>query len=408
MSSFSLDNTAGCAQPGAGASSRIVQTAVDMAAETLFKQNFVPWRFHPRMSDFEPSFSASRRFVESITLKQNETDPVNILKPNEGQIDEGYSLTIPISGDVLITSSSSIGLARGLNTFTQLFYAHTNGEVYSPSVPVSINDRPQFVHRGLNMDTSRNYYPVATIMRTIDALAYNKFNRFHWHITDAQSWPLVIPSMPELSAKGAYRADYVYTPDQLSMIAEYGALRGVEVYIEIDMPGHTSSIWFSHPELIAAYNVQPDWDQYAAEPPSGTLKLNSSAVTSFIDSLLNDLLPRQSALTSFFHTGGDEVKFNAYTLDDTVRSNSSEILQPLLQAFVDRAHKHVRDAGLTPIVWEEILLTYNLTLPSDVIIQSWIDDVSVLKTVQSGHRVLVGNYNFWVSLHIFSDSLRRR
>lgn len=30
--------------------------------------------------------------------------------------------------------------------------------------------------------------------------------------------------------------------------------RGVEVYVDIDMPGHTASIWHAYPELITAYD----------------------------------------------------------------------------------------------------------------------------------------------------------
>jgi hexosaminidase len=221
-------------------------------------------------------------------------------------------------------------------------------------------------------------------------------NRFHLHVTDSQSWPLVIPALPNLSAKGAYRPDLVYTPDDFAEIQHYAAIRGVEMITEIDMPGHTSSIHYSYPLLIAAFNKQPDWDTYAAEPPSGTLKLNSSAVYDFLETLFADLLPRVSPYSSYFHTGGDEVNKNAYTLDDTVKSNDSAILQPLMQKFVDRNHNQVRAAGLTPVVWEEMLLDWNLTLGPDVIVQSWQSDEAVASIVAKGHKALVGNYNYWV------------
>lgn len=228
-------------------------------------------------------------------------------------------------------------------------------------------------------------------------IAYNKMNRLHIHATDSQSWPLQIPSLPLLAAKGAYEAGLSYSPATLASIQDYGALRGVEVYIEIDMPGHTSSIAFGYPDLIAAFNVQPNWDSYAAEPPSGTLKLNSSDVTTFLHTLFADLLPRVAPHTSYFHTGGDEVNANAYTLDETVGTNDTAVLQPLMQAFVDRNHASVRAAGLTPIVWEEMLLQWNLTLGSDVIVQTWQSDEAVAQTVAKGHKALVGNYEFWVS-----------
>lgn len=217
-----------------------------------------------------------------------------MLKSLAGEIDESYSLTITSSGETTISAKTSIGLSYGLTTFTQLFYEHSAGGVYSPLIPVTITDAPKFVHRGLNMDVSRNWFAIADIKRMIDAAAYNKMNRFHLHATDGQSWPLQIPALPELATKGAYRADLSYSPAQIKDLQYYSALQGVQLYIETDMPGHTSSIAYSHPELIASFNVQPDWGTYAAEPPSGTLKLNSTAVTTFLETLFGDLFPRSA------------------------------------------------------------------------------------------------------------------
>ncbi|TKA73999.1 hypothetical protein B0A49_03890 [Cryomyces minteri] len=373
---------------------QIVATAIQRTLDTIFTQNFIPWKFHPRNSNFEPSES-NKTYIRSIALQQNSTDSKTASKALDGAVDESYTLSVTKDGAVTITAASSIGISYGLNTFTQLFYKHSKGGAYTPLAPVQISDAPEFPHRGMNMDVARSWYPVPDVLRMIDALAYNKMNRFHLHATDSQSWPLVIPALPDLATKGAYRSDLVYSPADLKNIQTYGALRGVEVIVEIDMPGHTSSIWFSHPELITAFNVQPNWGTYAAEPPSGTLKLNSSAVSDFLNTLLNDLLPRVSPYSSYFHTGGDEVNLNAYNLDETVRSNKTAVLQPLMQKFVDRNHNQVRAAGLTPIVWEEMLLVWNLTLGEDVVVQTWQSEAAVAATVASGHKALVGNYNYW-------------
>ncbi|KAI5210055.1 putative cytochrome 52A4 [Aureobasidium subglaciale] len=375
-------------------SQKIIYTAIKTTTKTLFEQNFIPWKFHPRHSKFEPAINASCTYIKSVRLEQSGIDSANVTKPLAGEVDESYSLSIQSDGQVTISAASSVGIAHGLTTFTQLFYKHSSGFVYTPYAPVSITDAPKFQHRGLNMDVSRVWYAPADITRMIDALAYNKFNRLHLHITDAQSWPLEIPALPMLAEKGSYREGLTYSPSTLAYMQDYGASRGVEVILEIDMPGHTSSIAYSYPELIAAFNER-DWSTYAAEPPSGTLKLNSSAVTEFLDTLFDDLLPRVLPYSSYFHTGGDEVNLNAYSLDDTVRSNDTAILQPLMQAFVDRAHAKVRAAGLTPIAWEEMLLTWNLTLGSDVVIQTWQSDEAVAQTVSKGHKALVGNYNYW-------------
>ena len=329
-------------------------------------------------------------------LLQNASDPVDIFKALDGELDETYSLAITVDSQATITSSTTIGILRALETLVQLFYRHSGGGVYTTSAPVYIEDAPKFTHRGLNLDVSRNYYAPSDIMRTIDALAWNKFNHLHLHATDSQSWPLEIPALPELARNGAYQKGLSYSPDVLAGIQEYGAYRGVQVSIEIDMPGHTSSIGLAYPGLIAAFNIQPDWNTYSAEPPTGQLKLNSSSVYNFLETLWSDLLPRVSPYTAYFHTGGDEVNANAYLLDEGVKSNDSTVIQPLLQKFIDFNHQRVRAAGLTPIVWEEQLLQWNLTLGSDAVVQTWLSDDSLARTVAMGHKALFGNYNDWV------------
>ena len=89
-------------------------------------------------------------------------------------------------------------------------------------------------------------------MRTIDGLSMNKMNRLHIHATDAQSWPLEVPALPELSAKGAYHESQVWSVSDLAEVQKYGQDRGVEVFLEIDMPGHTGAIHHAYPNLVAA------------------------------------------------------------------------------------------------------------------------------------------------------------
>ncbi|KAK3070530.1 Glucosamine-6-phosphate isomerase (Glucosamine-6-phosphate deaminase) (GNPDA) (GlcN6P deaminase) [Teratosphaeriaceae sp. CCFEE 6253] len=377
-------------------SSKIVANAIERTYDTLFNKNFVPWMFHPRMSNYEPALTSNSTYISSIKLHQNASDPANIMKPLTGGVDVSYTLQVTTSGEVSITAASSIGLTYGLTTFTQLFFkCGGGGGVYTTLAPVSITDAPKFEWRGLNVDSSRTFKPMSDMYATIDAMAYNKMNRLHWHITDSQSWPLVIPSLPDLADKGAYAPDQKYSPADVQALQEYGALVGVEIDMEIDEPGHTSAIAFAYPDLIAAFNVQPNWDSYAAEPPSGTLKLNSTAVYDFLEKLYDDLLPRLKPLTSYFHLGGDEVNVNAYTLDDTVGTNDTAVLQPLMQKFMDRNMKQLTTAGFTPLVWEEMLLVWNLTLPPQTIVQTWQSDQAVADVVSKGYRALVGNYQFW-------------
>jgi len=61
------------------------------------------------------------------------------------------------------------------------------------------------------LDTARRYYPVDTIKEILEALALAKFNVFHWHIVDDDSYPMELKAYPNVSKDGAFSADNVYT-----------------------------------------------------------------------------------------------------------------------------------------------------------------------------------------------------
>lgn len=63
--------------------------------------------------------------------------------------DEAYTLTVPGDGtSASITANSTLGLYRGLTTFTQLFYYH-DGTNYLLDAPIQIEDSPAYVSKTL-------------------------------------------------------------------------------------------------------------------------------------------------------------------------------------------------------------------------------------------------------------------
>lgn len=308
---------------------------------------------------------------------------------------EAYAIHISIDGPVLINTVHCEGALRALETLAQLFYAHSkgNGDVYTPFAPAIITDAPAFAHRGLNFDLSRNWIPPGDVIRTIESMALNKLNKLHLHATDAQSWPIEIPSLPTLAQKGAYRDNQIWTVQDLKRVQKHGLYHGVEVYLEIDLPGHTASIHHSYPDLITAYNKP--WAIYAQEPPAGQLKLNSPDVQLFLTKLFNDLLPRNAPFTTHFHVGGDELNLEAYNLDETIRSNCKQIIKPHLQRLMDHVLSLVQSHSLTPVIWEDMLLEWDLSLPSNTIVQTWRSSTSLAKVVEKGYRALFGPCEEW-------------
>ena len=59
------------------------------------------------------------------------------------------------------------------------------------------------------LDVSRHFFTKDEVKEYIDQLAEYKMNVFHWHLTDDQGWRIEIKSLPELTEKGAWRAERV-------------------------------------------------------------------------------------------------------------------------------------------------------------------------------------------------------
>lgn len=313
-----------------------------------------------------------------------------------GSSDEAYTLAISESGDVLIRSVSYRGSLWALQSLQQLFYAHSDpdSEPYASCVPVSIRDCPMFSHRGLHLDISRNQILPDDVLQTIEALSLNKFNQLHIHATDSQSWPLNIPALPDLATQGAYDKQQIWSTADLRKVQDFGHDRGVEVYIEIDLPSRAGAISHVYPELITGYNAQP-WSRYALEPPAGQLKLNSPDVSEFMSTLLNDILPRTSKFSSHFHFGGDELNREIYTLDPTLGSSSMDVIRPLLQRFFDHALSLAAPYKQTPVLYEDGLLEWDLKFPQSTIFQSWKSHDSFTAILSKGHRAFLGPSSHW-------------
>ncbi|WEW58058.1 Glucosamine-6-phosphate isomerase (Glucosamine-6-phosphate deaminase) (GNPDA) (GlcN6P deaminase) [Emydomyces testavorans] len=379
----------------------MLKKAIKRTRKELRNLKFVPWKFHPRNQSFEPDLHNYTATIREVIITERASGEA---LPGRDYVhgNESYQVNISKKGKVRIWTASPIGTLRALQTFPQLFYAHSSGSgVYTPYAPVSISDKPRWSHRGLNLDISRNPIDPDDVKRTIDAMASVKLNRLHIHATDSQSWPLDIPSMPSLAAKGAYHPSLVWSSTDLQEVQRYGLERGVSTFVEIDMPGHTGSIGHAFPDLVVAFG-NDDWEKYALEPPSGQIKLNSSRAMNFLDALMEDIVPRVSPFTRYFHTGGDEFNLESYLLEESIRSKDSKILQPLLQAFITRVHTSIMEAGLTPIVWEELVLDWNLTFPASsstnaqsVIVQAWRSSKAVKQLLEKGYRTIVGSGDAW-------------
>jgi hexosaminidase len=209
-------------------------SAADRYARLLFAERYRPI-VRPAVN-----VTAGNALLEKLTVTVS--DPA---APLQHGVDESYALEVPATGGAAtLTAATAWGAMRGLETFSQLAW-QSRGQLLVVAAGVRVEDRPLYPHRGLMLDTGRTYFPVGDIPRTVDAMAANKMNVFHWHITDSQSFPIELPSEPELAEKGAYGEDMRYTVDDVKRIVEFAMSRGVRVVPEIDSPRRHTAVFFS-------------------------------------------------------------------------------------------------------------------------------------------------------------------
>jgi hexosaminidase len=290
---------------------------------------------------------------------------------------EAYSLEVmPLS--IRLSAETTTGVLRGLETFLQL----VDMDSQSFFVPlVKIDDRPRFPWRGLLIDASRHWEPVAIIKRNLDAMAALKMNVLHWHLSDDQGFRVesrVFPKLHQIGSEGNY-----YTQAQIRDIITYAQDRGIRIVPEFDMPGHVTAWLTAYPELASApgpYSIERSWGVF---DPS--MDPTQESVYSHLDAFIGEmsrLFPDE-----YFHIGGDEVTGKQWNASKRIqafkkrkRLNSNRELQSY---FNQRLQKILTKHGKRMIGWDEIL---HPDLPKSVTVQTWRSKPSLVDSVRQGYE----------------------
>jgi len=151
--------------------------------------------------------------------------------------DESYRLNISTVGTITtcyIVAPTFFGARHALETLSQLIAWDDLLDSLIIVKEAVVTDRPVFAHRGLMIDTVRNYLEVSQIKKIIEGMSYDKLNTLHWHITDSQSFPFVSNREPLMAVYGAYSPRHVYKPQDIQELVQYAQIRGVRIIPELD------------------------------------------------------------------------------------------------------------------------------------------------------------------------------
>jgi hexosaminidase len=333
-----------------------------------------------------PPLRAARASAASISLLAlvvaNGSAPLHL------GVDETYSLAIPAeaAAPITLTAATQFGALAGLETLSQLLVFDPGTRTYAvEGVPLSVEDAPVFAWRGLLVDTARHFQPLASLRAIIDSMAMAKLNVLHWHIVDAQSWPLESPSWPALWA-GAFSPRERYTTDDVASIVAFARSRGVRVVFEVDHPGHLSSACKGYPALCPADCA---WDAGANAVPLAPA--NNATWRMLADTLAE--LAALSPGEAFLHLGGDEVDATCWELDAATRAWVAATGLPggvgaIYSVFVQRMNAAARALGRSPVRWEDAWTALGTALDPSTVIHVWLSPATLGNVTSQGYRAL--------------------
>uniref|UniRef100_A0A6B2E9I4 Beta-hexosaminidase n=1 Tax=Phlebotomus kandelakii TaxID=1109342 RepID=A0A6B2E9I4_9DIPT len=317
--------------------------------------------------------------------------------------DESYNITMKSDNrktSVRIHARGFYGARNALATLQQMIWYDDEDKLLRIIGRAYVEDAPKFGYRGLMLDTSRHYFSVEAIKRTLSGMALSKLNRFHWHMTDSQSFPFVSRHYPQLAAHGAYSNHEVYTTEDVQEIVSFARVRGIQVIPEIDAPAHAGNGWDWGPrhglgELSLCINQQP-WSFYCGEPPCGQLNPKNNNTYLILQRLYMELL-ELTGPTDFFHLGGDEVNLECWGqfFNDTD-------LRGLWCEFMLQAFQRMRQAngGIAPkmtVVWSSGLTSTPCLSKNNFAVQVWGGSTwqENFELIENGFNLIISHVDAW-------------
>ena len=325
-----------------------------------------------------------------------------ISRTDANMVKEGY--TMIISPDTIrIEASDEAGV----------FYAKQTLKQWGDTIPCGrVTDYPDLQHRGIMLDVVRNYYPVDSIYRILDMMAYHKLNVLHFHLSDDEAWRLEIPGLPQLTDIGSKRgyttdesdcllpmycggwdpdapttANGYITREKYIELLKYADERHIRVIPEIDMPGHMRAAKKAMGNLLTDSAFDARVYKSAQNYTDNVIDVTKPYAVEFIDHVVTEIVKMHEEAghpLTIFNIGGDEVPQGALTKEEH-------------QAFINAVLEILKRYNLQPMGWEEI--DHFCPAESGAICYAWLNSESKpMQLAEAGYQVVIATAS-----HLYFD-----
>jgi hexosaminidase len=299
---------------------------------------------------------------------------------NDVKSKEGYTLSI--DEHVTIKAITEIGILNALESLAQLLNSYSQGAVLQK---MEIQDWPSFPWRGMMVDVARHFIPLDIMKRNVDAMAAVKYNTLHLHLSDDEGFRIESKKYPKLQALGS-NGEYYTQAEMLDLIA-YCKDRGIVVYPEFDLPGHSQSWFAGYPELAAEkkqyypglrFKVTGDKPmnlmtimQLMNSTPTPTIDPSKETTYAFLDGLLKEM-KGIFGTGGYVHMGLDENNGVAWQKNPAIvkfmQTKGIKNTHALQTYFANRFSNIIEKNGYQPLAWEE---AFDSSVSKNILIQLW-------------------------------------
>ena len=319
------------------------------------------------------------------------------IRTDANMVKEGYTMLIT-RDKITIEAGDEAGV----------FYAKQTLKQWGEVIPCGrVTDYPDLHHRGIMLDVVRNYYPVDSIFRILDVMAYHKLNVLHFHLTDDEAWRLEIPGLPQLTEIGSKRgftqdesecllpmycggwdpeapttANGYITREKYIELLKYAGERNIRVIPEIDMPGHMRAAKKAMGNMLTDSAFDARVYKSAQNYTDNVIDVTKPYAVEFVDHVVTEIVKMHEEAgypLQQFNIGGDEVPKGALTREEH-------------QTFIDEVLAILERYNLQPMGWEEI--THFCKPESKAVCYSWLNsNTKPLEMAEAGYPVVLANAN---------------
>ena len=317
---------------------------------------------------------------------------------NKNLLEEEYCITINRDG-IIVETSSFHGLSNALTTlFLKIF--EDKGKLKF----AKISDQPLYAYRGFMLDVSRHFFPIDEVKKLIEQCALLKLNKFHWHLSDDQGFRIeskVFPQINEIGSKrketnGVIYSGY-YSQKEIRDVVKYAQDRFIDVIPEIDIPGHTTAMIASYPELSCSKEKIEVAN--SAGIYSSILCPGKESTYSFLYQLLDEicnLFPYE-----YFHIGGDEAPKSEWKkcpdCQEVMKENDFNNYEQLQALFTMKIIAYLKTKGKKVICWNDAVAS--TSLDQEVVVQYWAEfglkKGYTWKEVDKNRQFILSNYSYF-------------